>query len=85
MDWRTIDTAEREQYLSEVSAAIAARTELGHERYGTEFQGDPLEQAWEEALDLLFYLWVEKRKRLAPLQRRVLQEADPTSFFRTLS
>ena len=60
--WRTIDSRERAFYVDDVTNAVRERVQLGHERYGSKFVGDPLEQAWEEALDLLFYLWVQRRK-----------------------
>ena len=47
-------------------AEVAGRWELGRERYHREsidFKGLPNPHAIEEALDLLVYLWVEKRRR----------------------
>jgi len=35
---------------------------MGRLKYGDIFQGDPLEQAIEETMDALFYLWVARRR-----------------------
>ena len=46
--------------------SVAARWELGRERYhkkSINFQGPPTDHAIEEALDLLVYLWVMRRRR----------------------
>ena len=45
---------------------MASRWELGRERYhkkSINFQGSPTDHAIEEALDLLVYLWVMRRRR----------------------
>jgi hypothetical protein len=57
---------DRVEFLSWSIEQLNARWKLGDERYNsseTGFRGDPLDHAIEEALDLVVYLWVEKRKR----------------------
>ena len=62
-DWRQLDDAALAQYFAWLSEAARERAMHGRREYGTEFQGDPLAQATEEALDILFYLWQERRRR----------------------
>ncbi len=61
-NWRNLDTETRNTFLEWVYDSNKERNALGRERYGDTFQGDPLEHAIEEALDLLFYLWAAKRR-----------------------
>ena len=63
MNWRTLTWEVREQFLAELTTEIRERQKLGVRQYGAEFQGEPLQQAWEEALDLVFYLWIERLRR----------------------
>ena len=64
--WRSMKPEDRNEFLDWVAAALNERWELGRERYQSDrlgFQGDPLNQATEEALDQVYYLWVAKRQR----------------------
>lgn len=42
---------------------LEARRQVGLKKYGPDFKGDPLQQAYEEALDLAFYLKVQLLRR----------------------
>ena len=60
------ESAERRAFREWTDAEVAGRWELGRERYHREsidFKGLPNPHAIEEALDLLVYLWVAKRRR----------------------
>ena len=61
--WRTLDDGSRHQFLQWLQDKTGARQALGRETYGDTFQGDPLAHAIEKTLDLVFCLWVAKRKR----------------------
>lgn len=64
--WRSLTVRDRKEFLLDLQFALALRAgpdSMGHEKYGETFEGDPLEQAWQEALDLVFYLWIEQRRR----------------------
>ena len=61
--WRTLGDLDREDFLVWVDSRSKQRQGLGRKVYGDTFQGDPLDHAIEEALDLLFYLWVERRRQ----------------------
>lgn len=67
IEWRFLGDATfgtpRWDFVEWAIRAIDKRVAVGVERYGDEFQGDPLDHAIEEALDLLFYLWVAKRRQ----------------------
>ena len=60
--WRHISENDRANFLGDVVASMAERQRGGEEKYGNEFRGDPLSQAWEELLDGLFYIWIAMRK-----------------------
>lgn len=69
--WRHISENDRANFLGDVVASMAERQrklvwqkgrEVEREKYGNEFRGDPLSQAWEELLDGLFYIWIAMRK-----------------------
>ena len=60
--WRRLDILDRGEFVSWVLTYCEARGEKGKEQYGTQFIGDPVSHAIEEILDLLFYLWMIKRK-----------------------
>jgi hypothetical protein len=51
-----------EELWTKVRTLLDARQEVGR-AYGPEFVGDPLDQAIEEAADLLFYLVAMKAQR----------------------
>ena len=53
----------KQQFHADVLQATAERLDTGAKKYGDTFVGDPLDHAWEETLDLLFYLWVTRMQR----------------------
>ena len=60
------ESAEDASFREWTDKSIAGRWELGRERYhkvSIDFKGMPNPHAIEEALDLLVYLWVSKRRR----------------------
>jgi len=64
--WRTLDTDTRLHILHDITALFDLRVgveSVGRTQYGDEFQGDPLEQALEDALDTVFYIVMALRKR----------------------
>ncbi len=63
--WRSMTKDDQRSFDEWIANAFADRWEIGRERYHADnvvFQGDPLEHLIEEALDLLVYAWVLKRK-----------------------
>ena len=65
MAWQTMTPVEKEEYLDWVASQMDSRWEMGDLKYNSSvlgFQGDPLQHAIEEALDLLCYLWYIQRK-----------------------
>lgn len=62
--WRMLNPADRNQFLDWVCHEMRERQKLGHKVYGDTFQGKPLDHAIAEALDLVFYLWEEKRRQV---------------------
>ena len=60
--WRRLNTLDRGEFVSWVLQYCEARGEKGKEQYGSRFIGDPVNHAIEELLNLLFYLWMIKRK-----------------------
>ena len=63
MSWRDISMEDRKQFLEEVDIDLGLRQQYGIKTYGNTFIGDPLEHAWQEMLDGLFYIWIAKRER----------------------
>ena len=63
MTWRHLERHDRNDFLIEVGKSLAARQQVGERTYGNEFQGEPLDHAWEELLDALFYVWIAKRRQ----------------------
>lgn len=64
--WRSLTAKDRQQILLDVYELFRQRSgpgSVGHQQYGEEFEGDPLEQALEEAVDLVFYLVMAMRQR----------------------
>lgn len=58
--------ADKNIFLQWVRKSLVERWKLGSDRYQSHikgFQGDPLDHGIEEVLDLLVYLFYEKRKR----------------------
>lgn len=70
--WRVVGSVQRTDFPYDVHIALKKRAEDGERKYKSSsvgFQGDPLEHAWEEALDALFYIWYAKRERNDLLER----------------
>jgi len=65
--WRTLNTADREEFFGWLDRIQRERNAVGRETHGDVFIGEPLDKAIEEAMDLLFYLWAEKRKQKATI------------------
>ena len=64
-NWRDLNKDTRGAFLAWLGDAMFSRQEYGSKLYGDRFIGDPLQQAIEEQLDSLFYLWVAKRRHEA--------------------
>ena len=64
--WRDCSPNVWEDFRADVVKGLKGRQEYGAKKYsGGLFQGEPLDHAWEEALDLLFYLWKSKLQRMS--------------------
>lgn len=64
--WRSMGTEDRLDFLQWVEDGLNHEWEKGRHKYHSDalgFQGNPLDHAIEEALNLLCYLWMEKRKQ----------------------
>jgi hypothetical protein len=61
--WRELPGEVREEFVKDVCGECQRRQKEGRKQYGDTFHGDAVEQAWQEGLDLLFYLWMEKRRK----------------------
>ena len=58
-DWRDgFNTGEGQTLIEQIAFDMHRRNSKGRSKYGPDFQGDPLVQAYEEALDLSWYLKV---------------------------
>jgi hypothetical protein len=65
VSWRDMEEPDRVNFISWADAELNARWLLGDQRYNsshTGFKGNPIDHAIEEALDLLVYLWIAKRR-----------------------
>ena len=65
-EWRSMGVGDKSVFLAEVRDSLYKRWEVGREKYRSDihgFQGDPLEHAWEETLDQLFYIYMARRER----------------------
>mgnify|MGYP001559256004 CR=1 FL=1 len=60
--WRTVSAEDRDSFLNNVKSSLAHRQREGEVKYGNQFIGDPIQHAWEELLDALFYIWVVQRR-----------------------
>ena len=60
-EWRHVPS--RQPFLDDVALALAERQQMGVRRFGTDFHGDPLDHAWQEQLDSLYYIWIAKKER----------------------
>ena len=68
MSWRSMAVVDKYEFLDWAGRALKDRWDLGDERYNSSkqgFQGNPTDHAIEEALDLLVYLWIQKRKEMS--------------------
>ena len=66
LDWRTDfnhNSELRQAVENRVLLHLEGAREHGDTVYGPDFVGDPLEQAFEEAMDLAFYLATEIERR----------------------
>ena len=61
--WRELSPTKRRRLSEEIGRQSLARLQDGLRKFGPRFVGDPLEDAAEEALDLLNYLAVGRRER----------------------
>lgn len=64
--WRSLTQKDRSEYMAWLGQAMMERMDVGAKKYNADnelFQGDPLEQAGEEILDLAFYIWYAKKQR----------------------
>ena len=68
-DWRNNTEETDNHYIAFIVGETAERRALGQREYGATFQGWPLEHAWEEVLDLQFYLAVEMRRHSDEMYR----------------
>ena len=62
-NWRNLPDTVREDFQDWVRRGMKLREETGKERYGDHFVGDPLIRAISQAFDILFFLYLEDRKR----------------------
>lgn len=67
--WRELAEVDRFQFQEWLRMETNLRRDKGRAKYRPPlefppmFKGDPLDQAIEEALDLVFYLWMAKREQ----------------------
>ncbi len=63
-EWRSLDIPDRLEFHAWVGQKMVEALRRGADSYPEPvFQGDPLDHAIEEAVDLLFYLFYIKRQR----------------------
>ena len=60
--WRYLPEDSRREIVTRTAQEMTARFHFGQEDYGIIFQGDPNHHALMEALDLIFYIEVEKER-----------------------
>jgi hypothetical protein len=72
-NWRELTPAVRSDFFHWVADSMGSRHAQGALEHGDIFTGDPIDQAIEENLDSLFYLWMAKKQQREIL--RVAQEA----------
>ena len=66
MNWRkgfNVDSPLRDRAEQRIGERLGHGRVTGALEYGPDFEGDPLEQAFEEAVDLALYLAVEIERR----------------------
>lgn len=66
--WRSLDATDRWQFREWFRIEMDFQDLKGVEKYHSDqpvpkFVGNPLQHAKEEALNLLFYLWMEERRQ----------------------
>jgi hypothetical protein len=61
--WRDQPPELWNDFIAQVTESIVERLNKGRAKYGDSFVGMPLDQAWEEILDLLFYIYMEYRRK----------------------
>jgi len=64
--WRSMKGEDQSEFLCWINGSLHDRWGLGKEKYDSDnqgFQGNPLDHAIEEALDLVLYLFMEKRRQ----------------------
>ena len=62
-DWTMCDKETWIEFRTDVVAGIARRELYAAEKYGYKpFATDPLDELWAETLDVLFYVWMERRR-----------------------
>lgn len=82
--WRDTSPPVRKSFFDWAGEQLETRGELGRERYGDIFQGDPVDQAIEECLDQLFYLWMAKRKQAVTVRPCATNSRDVIDALRQL-
>jgi hypothetical protein len=60
--WRLIGKDRIRRHADSMHSLILMRSMAGQTEYGSEFKGDPLDQAEEELIDGLFYVGWARRK-----------------------
>ena len=63
--WRSVGPNFRSQHYNWVDYNVRKRTNEGSAEHGDSFSGDPIEHAVEEAVDMLFYLNVARKRNSA--------------------
>ena len=61
--WRNLDGTARADLQNQIAVDMRNRYRQGRREYGDTFQGDPIDHAYEEAIDAVFYLAMAKRQR----------------------
>ena len=64
--WRSMEPKDQMEFMACLDISLRSRWERGEAKYDSAlqgFQGNPLDHAIEEALDLVLYLWMAKRQK----------------------
>ena len=75
-NWRTSNEKTDELYYDFVLGMTRQRKEVGYQKYGKEFVGEPVRHALEEGLDLVFYIATEIRRRRWNVERAAIHAAE---------
>ena len=65
-EWRSMRGKDKDEFKEWLDVSINQRLAIGEAKYHSSehgFHGEPLDHAIEEALDLIFYLYMEKRRQ----------------------